>query len=203
MPRCSSITTWRSSLVALIALLALAGCSPGGPKFRGSDITGVDYGKDFALTDQNGRQRHLQDLRGKVVVLLFGYTHCPDVCPTTLAAFAQVMRQLGADAERVQVLFATLDPQRDTQAVLARYVPAFDPRILGLYGDGAATRRTAKEFRIFYQKVPGQTPGDYTLDHNSQSYVFDTRGRLRLLERASDIVAALPHDIRALLKENG
>ena len=203
MPRCSSTTTWRSSLVALIALLALAGCSPGGPKFKGSDITGVDYGKGFALTDQHGRLRHLQDFRGKVVVLFFGYTHCPDVCPTTLAAFAQVMRQLGPDAERVQVLFVTLDPQRDTQAALAQYVPAFDPRFLGLYGDGAATQRTAKEFRIFYDKEPGETPGDYTLDHSSQSYVFDTRGRLRLMERESEIVADLPHDIRALLKENG
>ena len=113
-----------------------------------------------------------------MVGLFFGYTHCPDFCPTTLAAFAQVMRQLGPDAERVQVLFVTLDPQRDTQAVLARYVPAFEPRFLGLYAEGAATRRTAKEFRIFYQKEPGQRPGDYSLDHGSQSYVFDTERAL-------------------------
>jgi protein SCO1 len=185
------------------ALLVLAACGGSGPKFKGSDITGADYGRGFALTDQYGHLRHLQDFRGKVVVLLFGYTHCPDVCPTTLAAIAQVMRQLGPDAARVQVLFATLDPQRDTQSLMGQYVAAFDPRFLGLYGDAAATRRTAKEFKIFYQKAPGAAPGSYSVDHSSQSYVFDTLGRLRLFERADEISVALPHDIRVLLKEAG
>jgi protein SCO1 len=184
-------------------LLVLAACSGGAPKFKGSDITGADYGRGFALTDQYGHLRHLDDFRGKVVVLLFGYTHCPDVCPTTLAAIAQVMRQLGPDASRVQVLFATLDPQRDTRSVLGQYVAAFDPHFLGLYGDAAAMRRTAKEFKIFYQKEPGETPDIYSLDHSSQSYVFDTGGRLRLIERADEISIALPHDIRVLLKEAG
>jgi len=170
------------------------------PKFRSTDITGVDYGKTLDLTDQNGRPRHLQDFRGKLVVLFFGYTHCPDVCPTTLAETAQALKSLGPDADKVQVLFVTVDPERDTAEVLRQYVSAFDPRFVGLYGDAEATRRTAKEFKIFYEKRPGSTPGGYTMDHSAQTYVLDAEGRLRLLVRADRIADDLPADLRTLLK---
>ncbi|MGE5130468.1 MAG: SCO family protein [Sphingomonadaceae bacterium] len=198
------IITWRSSLAALLATLALAACDAGGPKFNSTDITGVDYGKQLSLTDQNGKARSLQDFRGKVVVLFFGYTHCPDVCPTTLAEMAQVMQKLGPDADRVQVLFVTVDPERDTPDVLSRYVPAFDKRFLGLYGDADATRRAAKEFKIFYEVKKGEAPGEYTVDHSAGSYVLDTQGRLRLFVAYGRVGAdALTADIRTLLREAG
>lgn len=193
------ITIWRFSFVLLAALLAA--CSPEAPKFRSTDITGADFGKELALTGHDGKPRSLADFRGKVVVLFFGYTHCPDVCPTTLADMAAVMKQLGSDAARVQVLFVTLDPERDTPAVLANYAPAFDAGFLGLYGDAAATQRAAKEFKIFYEKRPGGAPGSYTLDHSGQSYVFDTQGRLRLFVRHDRIAQDLAEDLRALLRE--
>ena len=166
---------WRSPRA-----LPLAGCDRGQPKFKASDITGTSYGRDFALTDHTGKARTLADFRGKVVVLFFGYTQCPDVCPTTLAELAEAMRRLGADAARVQVLFVTVDPERDTPSSSAHYVPAFDPSFLGLYGDAAALERTAKEFKIVYQKQPGSTPGTYTMDHSAGTFVFDPQGRLRV-----------------------
>jgi protein SCO1/2 len=197
-------TTWRSSLAALLGALLLAACDAGGPKFKSTDITGVDYGKELSLTDQNGRHRTLADFRGKVVVLFFGYTHCPDVCPTTLAELAQVMKTLGADADRVQVLFVTVDPERDTPALLSQYVPAFDPRFLGLYGDTEATQRAAKEFKVFYEIHKGAAPGEYTVDHSAGSYVIDTKGRLRLFVAYDRIGAGdLAADIRTLLREKG
>jgi len=155
----------RPFLVALV--LTLAACSAGGPKFQASDITGSSFGRDFELKDPQGKTRRLADFKGKAVVLFFGYTQCPDVCPTTLAALAEAMKQLGPDADRVQVLFVTVDPERDTPQLLAQYVPAFDPRFLGLYGDADATSRTAKEFKVIYQKVPGASPGTYTMDHSA------------------------------------
>ncbi len=170
-------------------------------KFNGTDITGADYGRSFALTGHDGKPRTLEDFRGKAVVMFFGYTRCPDVCPTTLAEMAQAMKALGADAERVQVLLVTVDPERDTPQVLAQYVPAFDPRFLGLYGNEEATRRTAKEFKIFFEKREGAAPGAYTVDHSGQSYVFDTKGRLRLFMRHDRIAEDLPADLRRLLKE--
>jgi protein SCO1/2 len=194
-------TTWRSSLLAL-ALLAAA-CSPQGPKFRSTDITGADFGKELSLTGHDGRPRTLADFHGRLAVLFFGYTHCPDVCPTTLADMAGVLKALGPDAARVQVLFMTLDPERDTLAVLAQYVPAFDASFLGLYGDAAATQHAAKEFRIFYEKRAGGAPGAYTMDHSAQIYVLDTQGRLRLLLRQDRIAQDLAEDLRALLKEKG
>ncbi|MGH8746784.1 MAG: SCO family protein, partial [Burkholderiales bacterium] len=174
------ITIWRTSFAALLLACLLAGCGANGPKFRNTDITGAGYGETLSLTDPSGKLRTLADFRGKVVVLFFGYTHCPDVCPTTLAELSQVMKSLGPDADRVQVLFVTVDPERDTPAVLARYVTAFDPRFLGLYGDAAATRRAAKEFKVFYEKRKGSSPGEYTMDHSAGTYVIDPKGRLRL-----------------------
>lgn len=192
-------TIFRTSAV-LLAALALAACDGQAPKFRSTDITGADYGKALALVDQHGQLRRLEDFRGKAVVLFFGYTHCPDVCPTTLADLAQVMRQLGPLADRVQVLFVTVDPERDTQQVLAKYVPAFDPRFLGLRGDAEATRAAAKEFKIYYEKRPGKTPGEYSVDHSAQTYVFDPQGRLRLFVRQERLAEDLAPDLRTLLQ---
>jgi protein SCO1 len=174
----------------------LAACN-GGAKFNSTDITGVDYGKTLELADTSGRVRHLEDFRGKAVVLFFGFTHCPDVCPTTLADLAGVTKSLGPDADRVQVLFVTVDPERDTPQDLDRYVHAFDPRFIALRGDAAATQRVAKEFKIYYAK---RKQGDtYTVDHSAQSYVIDPEGRLRLLVRHDRLVDDLPHDLRVIL----
>ena len=178
-----------------------AACSPQAPKFRSTDITGADLGKELALTGHDGKPRTLGDFRGKAVVVTFGFTHCPDVCPTTLADLAGARKKLGPDAGRVQVLFVTVDPERDTPEVLAKYVPAFDAGFLGLSGDAEATRRTAKEFKIFYEKRAGGAPGAYTVDHSGQSYVFDTQGRVRLFVRHDRIARDLAEDLRALLKE--
>jgi protein SCO1/2 len=183
----------------IICSLLLAGCDGGGPKFKSTDITGVDYGKSLQLTDHTGRPRKLEDFRGKAVVLFFGFTHCPDVCPTTLADLSQAIKALGSDADRVQVLFVTVDPERDTREALAKYVTAFDPRFLGLYGDAAATQRVAKEFKIYFEKR--KTGDSYSVDHSAQSYVIDPQGRLRLLVRQERIASDLPEDLRTLLSE--
>ncbi len=190
---------WRS-LGAALAVLILAACDGGGPKFRNVDMTGADYAKGFALTDHNGKPRTLADFSGKAVVVFFGYTRCPDVCPTTMVEMKEVLRKLGSEAAKVQVLFVTLDPERDTQQVLAQYVPAFDPRFLGLYGDSATTAKTAKDFKVFYEKRPGSSPGSYTIDHTAASYVFDPKGRLRLYVK-HDQIGTLADDLRTLLKE--
>ena len=195
-------TIFRSSVAAL-CLAALAACDGAQTKFRGTDITGVDYGRSLELTDHHGKLRHLEDFRGKAVVVLFGYTRCPDVCPTTLADAALAMKQLGPDADRVQVLMVSVDPERDTQDVLAKYVPAFDARFLGMYGDLEATRRAAKEFKVYFEKRPGKTPDAYTIDHSAQAYVLDPSGRLRLFERHDRIAEDLAPDLRTLLKAAG
>lgn len=192
----------RALSTTLVAAAMLAACSGSGPSFKNTDITGADYGKDFTLTDHTGKTRTLADFRGKIVVVFFGYTHCPDVCPTTLAELKVAKEQLGKDGKRVQVLFVTLDPERDTPQLLASYAPAFDPSFLGLYGDAAATARVAKEFKVFYQKVPGKTPDSYTVDHTAGSYVFDPQGRLRLYVRQGN-VSNLVADFKTLLSAKG
>ena len=191
----------RRFLAALLAplLLVLLACSPAAPKFNNADITGADYGKDFALTDATGKPRTLADFRGKVVVMFFGYTHCPDVCPTTLAQLHLVRQQLGEDAGRVQVLFVTVDPDRDSQSLLAQYVPSFDPTFIGLRGDADATAKVAKEFKVFYQKVPGSQPDNYTMDHTAGSYIIDPQGRLRLFARQDGGPEPLVADLKTLL----
>jgi protein SCO1 len=189
----------RSSAAAL-CLVLLAACDGAAPKFRSTDISGVDYGRSLELTDHHGKPRRLEDFRGKAVVVFFGFTQCPDVCPTTLADMAIAMKQLGPEADRVQVLMVTVDPERDTREVLGKYVPAFDARFLGLYGDLEATRRTAKEFKVYFEKRPGRAPGEYTIDHSAQTYVIDTQGRLRLFVRHDRITEDLAPDLRTLLK---
>jgi protein SCO1/2 len=189
-------------LTLLVLAVLLAGCDKlfnKPPSFESTDVTGLDYGKSFALTDHNGKPRTLADFRGKVVAVFFGYTQCPDVCPTTMAEMAAVMKELGPTADQVQVLFVTLDPERDTQQLLAQYVPAFDQRFLGLYGNAQQTAQVAKEFKIFYAKVPGSSPGSYTLDHSAGTYVFDRQGKLRLFMRNGQTPQAIVHDIRQLL----
>jgi protein SCO1 len=191
--RASSLRCWS----IIIFSLALAACD-GAPKFKSTDITGAQYGKSLELPDTSGRVRHLEDFRGKAVVLSFGFTHCPDVCPTTLADLAGVMKSLGPDAGRVQVLFVTVDPERDTPAELAQYVHAFDPRFLALRGDLTATQRMAKDFKIYFEK---RKQGDsYTIDHSAQSYVIDPEGRLRLLVRHDRIAQDLAPDLQAILR---
>lgn len=187
----------RFSSIIIFSLALLAGCD-GGARFKSTDITGAEYGKLLELTDHTGRARKLEDFRGKAVVVFFGFTHCPDVCPTTLADLSQAIKQLGPVAERVQVLFVTVDPERDTQEVLAKYITAFDPRFLGMYGDAAATQRVAKEFKVYYEKR--RTGGSYSVDHSGQSYVIDPQGRLRLFVRHDRIAADLAADLKTLLK---
>lgn len=188
-------------LIALIMLIGLTGCNQTAStqKFHATDITGVEFGKDFQLTDHNGKQRTLSDFKGKAVVMFFGYTHCPDVCPTTMSDLAQAFKILGKEAEKVQVLFVTVDPARDTPALLAQYVPAFNPSFLGLYGDEANTVKVAKEFRIFYQKHQSKNGKDYEVDHTAGSYVFDQSGKLRLFMSYGEGAENIAHDLRTLL----
>ena len=191
----------------LACVLSLSACDQKGvplPKtvFANTDITGLDYGKDFALTDHNGKPRSIADFRGKLVFVFFGYTHCPDICPTTLSDMAGIMKALGPDADKLQVLFITLDPERDTPEVMAGFVPAFHPSFLGLYGDRPATEKVARDFKIFQQRVPGSDGKSYTIDHTAASYVFDTRGNLRLFVRHGQNGAPLLNDLKLLLSEN-
>lgn len=184
---------------ALFMLLALAACGEKQLKFENTDLTGLGYGKGFSLNDHTGKPVTLESYKGKVVVLFFGFTHCPDVCPTTMAEMSAVMKELGPDADKVQVLFATLDPERDTKELLSQYVPGFDSRFVGLYGTPQQVADTAKEFKVFYQKVPGKTPDSYTIDHTAGSYVFDKGGKLRLFLRHGGGPAPIVHDLKLLV----
>jgi protein SCO1/2 len=194
---------WRLPWV-LALLLAASACNQGAqaPSFRSTDITGADFGKDFQLTDFNGAQRQLADFRGKVVAVFFGYTHCPDVCPTTLSELASARRKLGADAGKLQVLFITADPQRDTPDVLKQYVTAFDPTFLGLRGTPEQTVEVAKAFKVIIQKNAGADASNYSVDHSSGTYVYDTTGRLRLYMSYGQSAELFAHDIAQLLKSS-
>jgi protein SCO1/2 len=178
----------------------LGGCGerPQGPKFKLTDLTGADFGKALDLTDHHGKPRTLADFRGRVVMVFFGYTHCPDVCPTALVEMAQVVKELGRDGEKVQGLLVTVDPERDTRQVLSQYVTAFNPGFLGLYGDAAATARAAREFKVYYQKQPVKD-GGYSVDHTAGIYILDGQGRLRLYAPYNAGASAMLHDIRILL----
>lgn len=196
----------RAALCALAALplsgiAGLAGCDRSGakPSFRATDVTGADFGRALSLTDHTGTLRTLADWKGKVLVVFFGFTQCPDVCPTTLATMADVMKRLGPQADDVRVLFVTVDPERDTREVLAPYVTAFDPRFVGLYGDEDATRKAAREFKVFYSKVAGSTGATYTIDHTAASYVLDREGRLRLYVKHAQTPEDIAADLRILL----
>ena len=190
----------RSFFIAAMAMILVA-CSPK-PEFKNIDITGsTAFGKDFSLLDPDGNTRTLADFKGKVVVMFFGYTQCPDICPTTLTEMQQVMTLLGPQSDKVQVLFVTVDPERDTAAILKQYVPSFDPRFLGLRpADEAALEKVAKDFKIYYKKVPGKTPGTYTMDHTAGSYAFDSQGRLRLYIKHAQGPETLAHDLKELMR---
>jgi protein SCO1 len=190
----------RRLLAAALAALALSACSPDGPRFQSADITGAGFGRDFSLTDTSGKRRGLADFRGMAVVVFFGFTQCPDVCPTAMAMLAEAVRKLGPDAWQVQGVFITVDPERDTPELLSRYVRAFHPSFVALHGDAAATERVAKEFKVVYRKVPGSTPDSYTMDHSAGMFVFDPQGRLRLYVSHGQGADALTHDLRELLR---
>lgn len=177
----------------------LPACSDRRESFTSVDVTGAEYARHFELTDHNGQLRHLSDFVGKVVVMFFGYTQCPDVCPTTLSELTEVKKMLGADGDRLQVLFVTLDPQRDTPEVLKPYMLNFDPGFLALRATPEKLPELAKEYKIYFKKVEGKTATSYTIDHSAGSYVYDTTGRLRLFMRYGTGATALARDIRMLL----
>jgi len=189
---------------ATATLVACDGRLPGTaakPSFKGVDITGAEYARTLALTDADGQPRTLADYKGKVVLVFFGYTQCPDVCPTTMAELAEVKRSLGADGARVQGIFVTVDPERDTAALLKAYIANFGPDIVGLRGTPEQIKAAAKEFKVFYSKVPGKTDTSYTVDHTAGSYVFDAKGRVRLFTRYGTGAQALADDLKLLLAE--
>jgi protein SCO1 len=190
-------------LAAVVLLLAmgLGGCGKQAqPTYQLTDVTGATFGQSLALTDHTGTRRTLADFKGKVVVLFFGFTHCPDVCPTALLELAKVAQELGPDAARMQVLFVTLDPERDKPELLRQYVPSFHPTFLGLYGTAEETARTAKEFKVYFNKQP-QPSGGYTIDHSSGTFIIDQQGRLRLFAQYGAGTQALLHDVKVLLAQ--
>ena len=186
---------------AVLIAAALAACSQGSPSFKNTDITGVPYARGFELTDQNGQRRSLADFRGKVVSVFFGYTQCPDVCPTTLAEMKEVRQKLGPEGNDVQVVFITIDPERDNAQLLKSYLAAFDPSFVGLTGTPEQIAAVARDFKVFYEKVPGNAPGQYTMNHTAGSYVFDRSGRIRLFVRHGQGTDILASDFKALLEE--
>ncbi|QDQ27490.1 SCO family protein [Chitinimonas arctica] len=189
------------SLALTLIVLGLAACGQkSGPAFKSTDITGAPFGGEFRLTGHDGKPHALADFRGKAVVLFFGYTHCPDVCPTTMSELAGAMKQLGERAKDVQVLFVTVDPERDTQALLNQYVPSFHPAFIGLRGSPAETRAVADQFKVVYQKnVTDKT--NYTVDHSAGSYIFDKAGKLRLFVSYGAGAEVFSHDLGLLLAD--
>ena len=190
------------SALSISAAGVFSACSERKAEFRGIDVTGAEYARDLPLTDHNGQQRSLKDFAGKVVVVFFGFTQCPDVCPTSMQELAEVKRTLGADGERLQGIFVTVDPERDTADVLKAYMANFDPTFLALRGNAQELAAVAKDFKIYYKKVDGKTPTSYTMDHSAGSYVYDTAGRLRVYHRYGSGAAALAADVTTLLKES-
>lgn len=179
--------------------LLIAGCSEPAASFTGIDITGADYATGFSLTDHNGQPRTLADFKGKLVVLFFGFTQCPDVCPTTMSELAEARRLLGADGERLQGLFVSIDPERDTPEIMKQYMASFDPSFLALYAAPDQLPELAKSYKMYYKKVDGPTPTSYTMDHSAGSYVYDTQGRIRLYHRYGSGAPALAGDLKKLL----
>lgn len=194
----------RRALVVLLAATAtlVAGCSDSKPSFVSVDITGADYARDFRLSDADGRERSMKDFAGKVVVVFFGYTQCPDVCPTTMNELAEIRKLLGKDGDRLQGVFVTVDPQRDTPEVLKAYLGNFDPSFVALRPSSAEQLAAlAKDFKIYYKRVDGRTDTSYTMDHSAGSYVYDTKGQLRLFTRYGMGIKPLAGDIQYLLQQ--
>lgn len=197
----------RSVLLAAALCVALAGCDKAASptkadvQFRGADITGATYAKTLALPDVNGQPRTLGDFKGKVTVIFFGYTQCPDVCPTTMAELAQVKKALGADGDKLQAVFVTIDPERDTPEILKSYMASFDPSFVALRGTLEQTQATAKEFKVYFAKVPGKTEGSYTMDHSAGAFILDAKGDVRIFERYGAGAEGLTADVKALLAQ--
>jgi len=200
MNRRNALIATSTSLLALAAALGLSACSEAKPQFKGVDLTGADYAKDFQLADHNGQVRSLKDFRGKLVIVFFGYTQCPDVCPTSMAELAEVKKLLGKDGDKLQGIFITVDPERDTPELLKAYMANFDPSFLALRPTPEQLAVLAKDFKVYYKRSEGQTPTSYTMDHSAGSYTYDTQGRLRLYNRYGMGAAALAGDAKLLLK---
>lgn len=199
MQRRNALRSLTAGLAMVSATALLSACSKSTPQFRAVDITGADYARDLPMPDQHGQMRSLADFKGKVVVVFFGFTQCPDVCPTTLQELVEVKKLLGKDGDKVQGVFVTVDPERDTPEVLKAYMANFDPGFVALRGSSGQLAAVAKDFKIYYKRVEGKTPTSYTMDHSAASYVFDTQGRVRLYTRYGSGAQALSEDIRLLL----
>lgn len=184
-----------------LAVLGLTACSEAKPSFNAIDLTGAEYARDFRLTDMDGRERTLADFKGKVVAVFFGFAQCPDVCPTTMLEMKQIKDKLGADGDKLQVVYITVDPERDTAEVMKAYMQAFDPSFLALIPTAEQLAATAKDYKVYYKKVEGKTPTSYTMDHSAATYLYDPQGRLRLYARYGTPVDAMTADIQALLKQ--
>jgi len=194
------MTNTRRFLLSVLTVVALAACSPDQPKFNAIDITGADYAKGFTLTDQNGQSRSLSEFKGKVVVLFFGYTQCPDVCPTSMTELVEIKRLLGADGDKLQGVFVTVDPARDTAELLKAYMTNFDPTFVAFVPTLEQLAGVAKDYKIYYNRVEGKTPTSYTVDHSAGSYVYDMQGNLRLYSRYGVGAQVLAQDIQTLIK---
>ena len=190
-------------ITASSATVLLSACSENKPLFVSIDVTGADYAKDFSLTDHNGETRSMKDFSGKVVVMFFGFTQCPDVCPTSMAELAEIKKLLGARGDKLQGLFVTVDPQRDTPEVLKAYMVNFDPSFLALYTTPEKLVELAKDYKVYYKKVDGKTPTSYSMDHSAGSFVYDTKGALRLYTRYGTGAKSLAQDVEILLKQAG
>ena len=191
---------WVRALILCFSTLFLAACSPDKSQFKSIDLTGADYAKDFVLPDQNGQVRSIKDFAGKVVVVFFGFTQCPDVCPTSMAELAGIKKSLGADGDKLQAVFISVDPERDTSEILKAYMGNFDPTFLALRPSLEQLPAIAKDFKIYYKKVEGRTASSYSMDHSAGNYIYDTQGRLRLYNRYGSGAEGLTSDIRLLLK---
>ena len=192
---------WPKVVFVSIFMLFLAACAPDKPQFKSIDLTGADYAKDFSLPDQNGKTRSIKDFAGKVVVVFFGFTQCPDVCPTSMADLAGIKKSLGADGDKLQGVFISVDPERDTPEILKAYMGNFDPTFLALRPNAEQLPIIAKDFKIYYKKVEGRTATSYSMDHSAGNYIYDTQGRLRLYNRYGSGAEGLLSDIRLLLKD--
>ncbi|WP_240939304.1 SCO family protein [Diaphorobacter sp. HDW4A] len=193
------LARWGSAAASLALLAACSPSTPSAPKFQGIDVTGAEYAKDFPLADQNGKPRNIKDFAGKVVVVFFGYTQCPDVCPTTMSELAEVKRSLGADGDKLQGVFITVDPERDTPEVLKAYMANFDPTFVGLIPSLEQLPALTKDFKIYYKKVDGKTATSYTMDHSAGSFIYDPKGNLRVYSRYGSGAQALFSDVKALI----
>ncbi|MES2400394.1 MAG: SCO family protein [Pseudomonadota bacterium] len=197
----NTLTLLAGGAFAVATAGLLSACSPEEkPQFKSIDLTGADYAKDFSLADQNGKVRTIKDFAGKVVVVFFGYTQCPDVCPTSMAELAQIKKSLGADGDKLQAVFISVDPERDTPEVLKAYMGNFDPSFVALRPTLEQLPQVTKDFKVYYKKVDGKTPGSYSMDHTAGSYVYDPKGNVRLYSRYGNEVAGFTSDIRLLLK---